>query len=116
MHSQHRPEDLLQYVSDWLLRYGGSRATKNSGVCIKGTNVITNDSDYYGVLEEVVELEYTGFHGSNVVLFKYRWFENSEQGTRIHPTFKLVEVKQRQKLGGYGPFVLAIQATQVYYC
>ena len=38
--------------------YGTDRATMNIGVCIKGSNYSTMESDYYGILTEIIELEY----------------------------------------------------------
>lgn len=64
--------------------YGGSKATSNSGVCIKGTNYITNESDYYGILEEVVQLDYPGLPEKHVVVFKCSWFDPSHLGTKIN--------------------------------
>ena len=40
------------------LQRGTSRFSNNSGVCVKGTNYMINETDYYGQLQEVVELEY----------------------------------------------------------
>ena len=38
--------------------YGTNRATMNSGVCIKGSNYNNTESDYYGILNEIIELEF----------------------------------------------------------
>jgi len=38
--------------------YGHRRKTYNSGVCIKGSTCSKFEVDYYGKLEEVIELQY----------------------------------------------------------
>ena len=49
--------------------YGQNKATKSSGVCIKGEwDENGGQHDYYGVLQEVIELSYDG--GNKVPLFK----------------------------------------------
>ena len=58
--------------------HGSSKATMNSGVCIKGSNYSAEESDYYGQLSEVVELEYPGLENNRIVLFKCEWFDLHE--------------------------------------
>ncbi|XP_057985976.1 uncharacterized protein LOC131170592 [Hevea brasiliensis] len=96
--------------------YGSHRATMNSGVCIKGTNYSTNESDYYGQLIEVLRLEYPGLPIKRIVLFKCDWFDPTPNvGTKIHPKYKLVDINHKRSFNRYEPFVLAIQAAQVNY-
>ncbi|PWA87237.1 transposon, En/Spm-like, Transposase-associated domain protein [Artemisia annua] len=40
------------------LAHGGDRVTNNSGVCVKGSCYNEEESDYYGELEEVIEVDY----------------------------------------------------------
>ncbi|GJW85424.1 hypothetical protein Tco_0158569 [Tanacetum coccineum] len=58
------------------LKHGDRRVTHNSGVCVKGSTYNEFESDYYGLLVEVLAVNY---HDSNgrcvVVLFKCDWFE-----------------------------------------
>ncbi|GKF92418.1 hypothetical protein Tco_0279137, partial [Tanacetum coccineum] len=50
--------------------YGG-RVTQNSGVCVKGVVSDQHESDYYGLLDEIIEVEYDSDLGRCVVvLFK----------------------------------------------
>ena len=42
--------------------YGHGRKTYNSGVCIKGSTYSEFEVDYYGKLEEVIELQYHSEH------------------------------------------------------
>jgi hypothetical protein len=93
-----------------------TRATMNSGVCIKGTNYSIDESDYYGQLIEVLRLEYPGLPIKRIVLFKCDWFDPTPNvGTKVHQQYKLVEVNHKGSFNRYEPFVLAIQAAQVNY-
>ncbi|OIT29979.1 hypothetical protein A4A49_45104 [Nicotiana attenuata] len=96
---------------------GSSRSSNNSGVCIKGTNYSVDDSDYYGVLTDILELEYKGSeYIKRTVLFKCEWFDPTPKaGMKIHPQYKLVDINHEKKLKKYEPFVLEMQAAQVYY-
>ena len=47
--------------------YGQNKATINSGVCVRGSIYGDNDLDYYGIIEEILELSYLG--AQNKVLF-----------------------------------------------
>ncbi|XVF70269.1 hypothetical protein PTKIN_Ptkin11bG0147600 [Pterospermum kingtungense] len=97
--------------------YGSTKASMNSGVCVKGSNYLNGVCDYYGQLLEVLQLEYPGLPVKKIVLFRCDWFDPTPNvGTRVHPKYPfIVEVNCRRRLDGYDPFVLAIQATQVCY-
>jgi hypothetical protein len=88
------------------------KSSVNNGVCVSSTE----GADYYGTLNEIIELVYYG--PSTVykaVLFKCDWFDNSERGMNVHKDYKIVEVHRGRKYGAYDPFVLAYQVEQVYY-
>lgn len=89
------------------------RSTVNSGVCVKGECTDDTHHDYYGILKEVVELEYDGVD-NKVVLFNCHWFDITN-GVKVDHHHGLVEVKHTSTLQGGEPFVLACQTTQVYY-
>nr|GMD70570.1 uncharacterized protein LOC109179592 [Ipomoea batatas] len=96
--------------------YGGAKETMNSGVCIKGINYSVDESDYYGRLVEVVQVEYPGLPIKRTVLFKCDWFDPTSVGMKVHSKYKLVEVNHKRRFNRYEPFILAMQAAQVYYC
>nr|GME09613.1 uncharacterized protein LOC109179592 [Ipomoea batatas] len=96
--------------------YGGAKETMNSGVCIKGINYSVDESDYYGRLVEVVQVEYPGLPIKRTVLFKCDWFDPTSVGMKVHSMYKLVEVNHKRRFNRYEPFILAMQAAQVYYC
>ncbi|XP_027768658.1 uncharacterized protein LOC107004833 [Solanum pennellii] len=94
-----------------------SRSSNNSGVCIKGTNYSADENYFNGVLTEILEMEYKGSTPiKRTVLFKYDWFDPTPNvGMKIHRQYKLVDINHRRKLRKYESFVLAMQASQVYY-
>ena len=89
-------------------------STTNYGVCVRCGQNDTVESDYYGVLIDIVELEFTGHPTKKLVLFKCDWFDSSPQGTRIDD-YGNVEIKKSRRYPSYDPFILAQQAEQVYF-
>jgi len=53
--------------------YGYGRKIYNNGVCVNGSTCSELEVDYYGRLEEVVELQYHSEH-NGVFLFKCYWY------------------------------------------
>ena len=95
---------------------GSMRSTSNSGVCIKGTNFSETESDYYGRLIEILQLEYPRLPIKRTILFKCNWFDPTVNvGMKVHKQYFLVDVNQKHKLSKDEPFILAMQAAQVYY-
>ena len=89
----------------------------NSGVCIRGSNLSVDESDYYGQLEEIMELEYLALPIKRTVLFKCDWFDPTlNLGIKVHKEYKFVQVNRKQRFRRYEPFVLAVQADRVYFC
>ena len=96
------------------LKHGVGRVTHNSGVCVKGSSYNEYECDYYGSLDEVLEVEYHGVGRCVVVLFKCYWID-PVQGVKVDPKHNLVDIKYKSKLKTDDPFVLASQVQQVYY-
>ena len=97
------------------LKHGDGRVTHNSGVCVKGSTYNEFESDYYGLLVDVFEVNYRDIDGRCVVvLFKCDWFEPI-QGVRVNRKHNLVDIKYKSKGCQDDPFVLASQVEQVYY-
>ncbi|KAK1416674.1 hypothetical protein QVD17_25789 [Tagetes erecta] len=91
------------------------RVTQNSGVCVKGASYNEKEHDYYGFLDEILELEYHSTIGRCiVVLFRCTWFDPVE-GVRVDPKTHMVDVKPTSIGCENDPFILASQAQQVYY-
>ena len=91
---------------------GKDMKTQNYGVCVRGSCYDDCEYDYYGVIEEIIQLHYTDFN--LVTLFKCRWFDY-KKGTVIHPKYGIVDVNHQSRISAYEPFILASQAQQVYY-
>ncbi|XP_021602598.1 uncharacterized protein LOC110607753 [Manihot esculenta] len=93
-----------------------NRNIMNFGICIKGSNYSSEESDYYGQLVEVLRLEYPGLPIKRTVLFNCDWFDPTPNtGTKIHREYRIVDVNDKQRFNKYEPFVLTFQATQVVY-
>ena len=84
----------------------------NSGVCVKGSAYNENECDCYGIIEEILELQYLG-DDNHIFLFKCHWFD--PKFVRNDTTYGIVDVKHKSSLNTYDPFILAAQAQQVYY-
>ncbi|KAF7832267.1 uncharacterized protein G2W53_014600 [Senna tora] len=72
------------------------------------------DKEYYGVLEDVYELNYIG--NRKVYLFKCHWWDvaHFERGYKVDK-YGFVSVNTKRSLNTNEPFVLASQAKQVFY-
>ncbi|VFQ70081.1 unnamed protein product [Cuscuta campestris] len=91
------------------VKHGSKRAMYNSGVSIKGAY-----GDYFGVLEEILEIEYPALPLKRCVLFKCRWFDpRLNRGTRVHKKYGLLEVLKKGEFNRYEPFIFGAQANQV---
>lgn len=93
-------------------QYGQNKSTTNSGVCVKGSTYNENECDYYGIIEEILELSYLG-DDNHTFLFKCHWFDPNS--VRYDTAYEIVDIKHKSKLSTYDPFILAAQAQQVYY-
>lgn len=90
-----------------------SKSTQNSGVMVRGEDQ-SDSAPYYGVLTDIVELQYT--EGNKIVLFKCDWYDVSREGIGYkRDRHGITSVNTSRKLNTEEPFVLAFQATQVYY-
>ena len=88
--------------------YGTNQAIMNSGICIKGSNCSNMESDYYGILTKIIELEYPALPMKRTVLCKCDWFDptlNSE--IMVYKAYKLVDINYRRLFNKYEAFVLA---------
>jgi hypothetical protein len=95
--------------------YGHERKTYNNGVCVKGSSSSELKVDYYGRLEEVVELQYHN-EQNRVFLFKCYWYDTTDRGIRVDPHYGLVEINSKARLRNINDvFVFAKQCQQVYY-
>ena len=85
------------------------------GVCIKGSTSSEFEVDYYGRLEEIIELQYHS-EQNRVFLFKCYWYDTTDRGIRVDPHYGLVEINSKARLRNINDvFVFAKQCQQVYY-
>ncbi|CAN1832649.1 hypothetical protein LINPERHAP1_LOCUS33550, partial [Linum perenne] len=91
------------------------RKTQNSGVIVTGDDGVDVEAiDYYGVLREAIELQFLG--GRRVVLFRCDWCDvyDNVKGMKVDE-YGLVCVNLKKMLKTNEPFVLASQASQVFF-
>lgn len=96
------------------------RVTQNSGVVMSATtssfssskdkNPIHGNVTYYGVLDEIVQLDYYGT--MKIVLFKCDWID-VHRGVKQDGKFTIVNPSCRLRTND--PYVLASQVDQVWY-
>lgn len=103
----------------YIEQYDNERQVQNSGVSLlaktmqvsssKDINPITADMCYYGIIEEIWELDYVQFR---IPVFKCKWVDNVS-GVSTSGGFRIINFSHI----GYKaePFILASQATQVFY-
>lgn len=84
--------------------------TQNSGVFVNA-NTDAGDIRYYGVLTEIIELAYP--QGRSIVLFRCDWVDPIRGIKHDELGFTLVNLKRVLKTNE--PFILASQASQVFY-
>ncbi|KAK6802999.1 hypothetical protein RDI58_000783 [Solanum bulbocastanum] len=61
-----------------------NKKTNNSGVYIQGNVDGTSQTiEYYGVIQEIIEVRYLGWPKKKIVLFRCEWFDPSPRGTKM---------------------------------
>ncbi|XP_062086482.1 uncharacterized protein LOC133792589 [Humulus lupulus] len=85
------------------------RSTQNSGVFVAGTE----DFNYYGILEEVLKLTFTGTY--SVTLFKCKWFNTDPRRKKIIIENNITSINTSGEWYKDDPYILANQAKQVFY-
>jgi len=87
--------------------------SQNSGVLVRG-NENTGNLDYFGVLTNIIELNYSG--KNNVVLFWCDWWDVYSKKRRYkEDKYGFILINSKPKLRTNLPYVLASQTQQVYY-
>ncbi|KAL0430508.1 UNVERIFIED_CONTAM: hypothetical protein Sradi_0676800 [Sesamum radiatum] len=90
------------------------KSTMNCGVCVKSSSYTDTYIDFYGMLKEIIQLDYLVIDGLQVVLFKCKWVDPT-RGMKVHPRYHLVDVNFKWVYQKDEPFILAQQVVQVYY-
>ena len=97
----------------FILENMGRVERYKSGDCVKGSTSSEFEVDYYGKLEEVIELQYHNEH-NRVFLFKCYWYDTINRGIRVDSHHGLVEINSEARLHNVNDvFIFAKQCQQV---
>ncbi|XP_072071887.1 uncharacterized protein [Arachis hypogaea] len=92
------------------------KSTQNYGICVKGTGYGEYENDFYGQLDEIIQLEYTGLPLKRVVLFTCEWFDPMiGKGTKVNKEYGIIQIRKNRRYGKYDPFIIVHKAIQVYF-
>ncbi|WMV50046.1 hypothetical protein MTR67_043431 [Solanum verrucosum] len=93
-----------------------NKKTNNSSVYIQSdVNGTGQTIEYYGVIQEIIEVRYSGWPKKKIVLFRCEWIDPSHSGTKVDHQHNIIEVKHTRKYKSYDHFIIAQNAKQVYY-
>ena len=87
-------------------------ASQNSGMMVEG-NHEDDQINFYGVLTDIIHLDY--IKDCQVVLFRCEWFDLDSKRRRIHKDGHLLSINVNKCWYENDPFILSIQAKQVFY-
>lgn len=100
------------HTEEWSV----NKKTINCGVCVKADNEREHQHYYYGILKEIIQLEYPGDPIKQLVLFNCEWFDAViNRGVKVKKEYDIVEVHRARRYSKYDPFIIATNAIQVYY-
>ncbi|KAM6543801.1 hypothetical protein CsatB_008248 [Cannabis sativa] len=85
------------------------RKTQNSGVTVAGTEGF----NYYGTLEDVITISYTGAY--TVTLFECKWYNTNPLRKKTITENNITSINTRGYWYQDEPYILANQAKQVFY-
>jgi hypothetical protein len=88
-------------------------STTNSGVVTRVVDDEGKVTNYYGVINDILEYKFFGDKQLKVVFFDCDWF-TPNSATRENQ-YGMVEVKHNDRLQGHDTIILAHQCEQVYY-
>ncbi|KAL0325359.1 UNVERIFIED_CONTAM: hypothetical protein Sradi_5105200 [Sesamum radiatum] len=88
------------------------KSTINCGLCVKSSSYTDEGNDFYGIIEEIIQLTYPLIPNLHIVLFKCRWVD-PVRGMKVNPWYHLVDVNFKKLYQKDDPFILAQQAVQV---
>jgi hypothetical protein len=87
-------------------------ATTNSRVVTRAVDDEGNVTNYYGVINDILEYKFFRDKQLKVVFFDCDWFTPN---TTRETQYGMMEVKQNDRLQGHDTIILAHQCEQVYY-
>ncbi|KAL0455877.1 UNVERIFIED_CONTAM: hypothetical protein Slati_0926900 [Sesamum latifolium] len=95
-------------------RHNTGKSTMNCGVCVKSSSYTDEDNDFYGIIEEIIQLTYPLILDLHIILFKCRWVD-PVRGMKVNPRYHLVDVNFKKLYQKDESFILAQQVVQVYF-
>jgi hypothetical protein len=93
--------------------YDQSRPNRKT-TCSRVFTLGLDDVDYFGRIKEIYELNFYGYKPLTPVIFKCHWFD-PQVTRRTHSDLGIVKIRQDSTLPGDDVYIVAQQATQVYY-
>jgi hypothetical protein len=81
--------------------------TCNTGVVVRAVDDEGRETNYYGVIKDILELTFVGDKDLRVVFFYCDWFDPT-RGSRVNK-YGMVEIKHEEQVHGHDNFVLGLQ-------
>ena len=108
----------MYYVNGYkfhTIEWGREKKIDNIRVYVRG-DTGDGESDWHGVINEIIELEYPSEPLKRVVLFACEWYNPTRpEGTHKHNHYKIIEINHTKRYEKFDPFIIAQNARQVYY-
>ena len=80
-----------------IVEWGKGKKTDNTGVCVKG-DTRDGESDWHGVVNEILELKYLGESVKRVVLSACKWYNPTRpRETRKYNHYKIIEINHTKR-------------------
>jgi hypothetical protein len=90
--------------------------TINSGVCVSSFDESSNALEYYGIIEDIIKIEWEGSMKLELVLFYCSWFDPTPNGLRRIEDLGLVEINHTLRLSNFDPFEMAVRLLKCTIC
>ncbi|KAL0731224.1 hypothetical protein Bca4012_027318 [Brassica carinata] len=81
----------------------------NYGVYVKG------ETDFYGIIQEIIEVEFSGLVKLKCILFKCDWFDPTVNRGVRYRKFGVVDINATRRYNKFEPYILESQANQVCF-
>ncbi|KAL0286046.1 UNVERIFIED_CONTAM: hypothetical protein Sangu_2750700 [Sesamum angustifolium] len=95
-------------------RHNTGKSTMNCEVCVKSSSYTDEENDFYGIIEEIIQLTYPFIPNLNIILLKCHWVD-LVRDMKVQLRYHLVDVNFKKLYQKDGLLVLAQQAVQVYF-
>jgi hypothetical protein len=105
--------NVFRFHSDQFEKYCPRPATRNTGVVTRALDAHGRETNYYVIIQNILEFNFARNKTLKVVFFLYDWFDNNN-GIR-QSQYGITEAKHKERLRGHDNFILAHQCKQVYY-